>query len=78
VMDRNCWYQPHGSVFLWGQQTVGADECMAFLRSRGFDRGSVFSDPKFVDAVRHDYRLSPDSPARAWAGQSKPAGAFPD
>jgi hypothetical protein len=78
VMDRNCWHQPHGSVFLWGRQTVGADECMAFLRSRGFDQASVFADPKFVDPARHDYRLSKDSPARALAGQNNSAGASPD
>lgn len=78
VMNRNCWCQPHGSVFLWGQQAVGADECMAFLRSRGLDQGSVFADPKFIDPGRRDYRLSPGSPARALAGQRKPAGALPN
>jgi hypothetical protein len=77
VMDRNCWFQPQGSVFLLGQQVIGAGEFASFVRSRGFDHGSALADPKFVDVAQHDYRLAPDSPARALAGQGKPAGALP-
>jgi hypothetical protein len=78
VMDRNCWFQPRGPVLLWGQQTVDAHEFAAFMHSRGFDRHSVLADPEFLDAAQRDYRLAPHSPARALAGQGKPAGALPD
>jgi hypothetical protein len=77
VMDANCWFQPNGPVWLWGQQRIAADEFAAFAHSRGFDQHSRLADPKFVDAARHDYRLAPDSPARALLGQGKAAGATP-
>jgi hypothetical protein len=48
------------------------------MLSRGFDRGSGLTDPKFVDAARRNYRLAPDSPARALGDQGKPAGALLD
>ena len=78
VMDYNCWFQPRGPWLLWGQQTVGAEGFATFLRPRGLDLHSLLADPKFVDAAQHDYHLVPDSPARALAGQSKPAGALSD
>jgi hypothetical protein len=78
VMERNCWFQPRGPVLLWGQQAVGTDDFAAFMHSRGFDCGLRLADPRFVDAVRHNYRLAPDSPARALDSQGKPAGALRD
>jgi hypothetical protein len=78
VMDRNCWFPPRGPVLLWGQQTIGADGFAAFTQSRGFDRRSGLAGPRFVDAAQLDYRLAPDSPARALADQGKPAGSLPD
>jgi hypothetical protein len=78
VMDGNCWFQPDGPVWLWGQQTIAADEFSAFAHARGFGLHSLRADPMFLDAARHDYRLSPDSPARAVPGQGEAAGAFAD
>lgn len=78
LMKRNRWFQPRGPVLLWGQQAVGADGFIAFMRSRGFDRGSGLTDPKVVDAAGHNYRLAPDSPARARGDQGEPAGALLD
>ena len=78
VMERNCWYQPSGPVLLWRQQSIGPDDFMAFLRARGFGNGSRLADPRFLDPARHNYRLAPDSPARAMDDHGKPAGALPD
>jgi hypothetical protein len=78
TMDYNCWFQPRGPWLLWGQQIVGAEDFAAFMRPRGLDLHSVLADPKFVNAAQHDYRLAPDSPARALAGPGKSAGALPD
>jgi hypothetical protein len=78
VMERNCWYQPNGPVLSWAEQSFGPVEFMAFMRAHGFDRGSRLADPRFLDPARHNYRLAPDSPARAMDYQGKPAGALPD
>jgi hypothetical protein len=78
MMDGNCWFQPRGSVWLWGQQTIAAEEFAALAHARGFDRHSLLADPKFVSAARHDYRLAPDSPARMLPDQAKAAGALSD
>lgn len=77
AMDGNCWFQPRGPVWLWGQQKIATNEFTAFAHSRGFDRHSLLADPKFMDAARHDYRLAPDSPALAQFRQGKAAGAPP-
>lgn len=77
TMDYNCWFQPRGPWLLWGKETIGAEGCATFMRSHGFDVHSVLADPKFVDAAQCDYRLAPDSPARALAGQDKPRATSP-
>ncbi len=78
AMDHNCWYQPRGPVLLWGRQPVSAEEFARFMHARGLDHHSLLADPKFLDAARHDYRLAPDSPARALAGQGASARALSD
>ena len=78
VMDYNCWFQPRGPLLLWGQQHFDAENFAAFMGSHRLDAHSLTSDPKFSDRARHDYRLAPDSPARALGGQGKPAGALFD
>ena len=77
VMDNNCWFQPRGPLLLWGKETVGAEGFAPFMRVRGFDFHSLLADPKFVDAARRDYRLAPDSPARALTDGGQPVGALP-
>jgi hypothetical protein len=78
TMDGNCWFQPSGPVWLWGQQKIGDEAITTFAHSRGFDQHSVLADPGFVDASKRDYRLAPDSPARAMFGQDRAAGALSD
>ncbi|NBX29817.1 hypothetical protein EBR04_05105, partial [bacterium] len=38
---------------------------LAEWQTAGHEQGSIVADPGFVAADRHDYRLKPDSPARA-------------
>jgi hypothetical protein len=76
-MDYNCWHQPTGAIWLWGQTSVGAAEFEAFRRQRGFDAHSIVADPGFVDAKARDYRLTTDSPARKLWDDGLPAGALP-
>jgi hypothetical protein len=47
---------------------------LAEWRELGYDVHSVVADPLFVDAAAHDYRLQPDSPARAMGIDSIDAG----
>lgn len=72
TMDGNGWYQPRGAALLWGQQTIGANECAAFLQARGFDRHSLFTDPQFVNAAWRDYRPAPESPAHGLGANRVP------
>jgi len=64
AMDYNCWFQPQGVVVLWDRETVGAGIFLTFMHAHGLDKHSMFADPKFMDATRHDYRLATESPAR--------------
>jgi hypothetical protein len=74
-MDCNCWFQARGPLVLWQSEKVGPERFAAFMHARGFDRHSVLADPRFVDPARGDYRLAPDSPARALLDQGVPAGS---
>ncbi len=43
----------------WG---AGEAEFRRYQREFGLDADSLYAEPQFVDAERHDYRLKPDSP----------------
>ena len=77
TMDHNCWFQPQGPLLLWNQEKIGADEFAAFCRPRGFDVNSKLVDPQFIAPAKNDFRLAPDSPARAIVDQRQPVGALP-
>jgi hypothetical protein len=77
TMDDNVWFQDQGPWLLWGKDTCDAATAQVLLRSRGFDARSLFSEPRFVDAAARDYRLLPDSPARALRDDTGPVGALP-
>lgn len=72
-MDYNLWYSQTGVMAYWFRDKIaGFDE---YRRTTGLDAHSQFADPKFVDAARGDYRLSPDSPARKLRPDGGPVGA---
>ena len=77
AMDSNVWFQREGPLLLWGRETVGADRFAAFLGGRGLEARGFVADPKFVDPARNDFRLAPDSPARAVSDGGLPPGALP-
>jgi hypothetical protein len=76
LMDYNCWFQPTGAVALWDRETVDADMFASFMHARGLDAHSILGAPGFVNAAQHDYRLTPDSPARKLNNKNKPVGAL--
>ena len=77
TMDWNCWYQAEGPLALWGDERVEPDRFAAFMAARGFGAHSIVADPMFVALGERDYRLAPDSPARALSDEGRPAGALP-
>ena len=77
TMDRNVWFQSQGPILLWNKEQIGAEQFDAFRRQHGVDAHSKVADPKFVAPDRNDYRLAPNSPARAIEPQGLPVGALP-
>ncbi len=68
AMDRNCWFQPHGTMVRYLRKPLDALQFADFQRRSGQDLHSVVADPKFVDADKADFRLADDSPVRGFAG----------
>lgn len=60
VFGSNLWWSPDGL-----KDDDFMDGTFAAWQGNGFDRGSRFADPLFVDAAHDDFRLKPDSPALA-------------
>lgn len=59
VTGSNCWCNTAGEPVTFLGKTL------AEWQTAGHEQGSIVADPGFVAADRHDYRLKPDSPARA-------------
>ena len=60
VWANNLWCDVRGK----GRAQLGGGDWEKWVAS-GRETGSVFADPKFVDAAKFDFRLRPDSPALA-------------
>jgi hypothetical protein len=58
-VDENVYFNPRGAY------SFGAIGSREAWQGMGFDTGTRFVDPLFVDRKQHDFRLQPDSPARA-------------
>ena len=60
--DYNLYYNPKQDLkdVKWGTPGCTWDE---WRTTYSEDKHSVWADPLFVDAAKHDYRLKPDSPA---------------
>ena len=59
VMDHNCYWHADGQEFDFAGLTWQQ------WQSAGRDAASIIADPGFVDAGARDFRLLPDSPAKA-------------
>ncbi|MFN0170982.1 MAG: hypothetical protein ACKV22_31580 [Bryobacteraceae bacterium] len=59
--DRNLYHLPAGAVLTFDSPASPPDA--AGWRAWGYDRNSLFADPKFKDSSKGDYSLGPDSPA---------------
>lgn len=59
--DRNLYHLPAGTALSFDSAFSAPDA--AGWRTWGYDRNSLFSDPKFRDPSKGDYSLGPDSPA---------------
>jgi hypothetical protein len=57
-VDNNVYYNPDGN---YSFRQVDLDN----WRRMGLDAHTRFADPMFMDRRNHDYRLRPESPARA-------------
>ena len=57
VWDSNLYWRTDGRPLEF------YDEPFAAWQARGMDRHGLVADPRFVDPVRFDFRLRPDSPA---------------
>ena len=60
IWANNVWWDARGK----GREDLDGDKWEGWVKS-GKERGSVFADPKFVDAAKYDFALRPDSPALA-------------
>ena len=60
--DYNVYYNPKRKLedVKWGSQLCSWEDWRTVWSQ---DAHSVWADPLFVDATKHDYRLKPDSPA---------------
>lgn len=77
TMDHNCWHQPKGTLVLWMRESFRPDQLAAYQQKTGLDEHSIVADPRFRDPGKHDYRLSPGSPARSLSPEGTPVGALP-
>jgi len=59
-LDHNLYWNSAGPVRFPGGKTLEQ-----WRQSTGHDRSSIIADPGFIDAAKDDFRLRPDSPARA-------------
>jgi hypothetical protein len=82
TIDRNVYALAPGSkLFLfgvpWRPRFKDYTELAAVTAATGFEARSVVAEPGFVDAAGRDYRLKPDSPARAaGAGWANPPASW--
>jgi hypothetical protein len=66
AVDYNLYYCASGSkASEWKEDSATVKGFDKYVESSGNDRHSRFSDPRFVDAAKHDFHLRSDSPAIA-------------
>jgi hypothetical protein len=75
TMDHNCWWQRAGVLMRFLKTPFPAAQFADFQKRTQMDTHSMVAEPSFLNAEKRDFRLSPDSPARAVAGDGVPLGS---
>jgi hypothetical protein len=66
IIDHNLYYCASGAqASTWAGTSTTVTGFDKYVEATGNDRHSHFSDPRFVDPAKHDFRLGSDSPALA-------------
>ena len=77
-IDQNCFFSDVGEFVARVSPREGEAEKYSLeeWRKVGFDRNSVFADPRFVDPANGDYRVQPGSPALKLGFENFPMGEW--
>jgi hypothetical protein len=75
TMDHNCWWQRAGVLMQFLKTSFTAAQFADFQERTQMDTHSIVAEPGFLNVEGLDFRLSPGSPARAVAGDGRPAGS---
>ncbi|NLX96118.1 MAG: hypothetical protein GXY83_08075 [Rhodopirellula sp.] len=72
-MSHNLWFSTGGVMTNWFGKPI--ENFQDYQKTTGLDSQSRFTDPMFLDPAHGNYRLAPDSPARAIRPDGGPIGA---
>ncbi|MBQ9430256.1 MAG: right-handed parallel beta-helix repeat-containing protein [Kiritimatiellae bacterium] len=75
-MHHNLYFTDRPIMWWLGKTKYGPDEFAKYREELGVDRDSVFAQPEFVDAAKHDYRLKPGTAGVSLATDGGPVGVL--
>lgn len=74
-LDYNLWFQDSGIIANFLKTFLPAADFAGYQKRTGFDKHSIFTDPKFIAPAAFDFRLRPDSPGRSLCQDGGSVGA---